>query len=240
VSDTGHGISAEFLPFVFERFRQSDSSSTRRHGGLGLGLALVRELVELHGGHVSVESAGEGRGAAFTVDFPTAVPHDVRFSDPPAPAAGLDGTPSLAGLRILIVEDEADSRDLLSAALSRCGAEIIAVRSCEDALGVLREPPGLPDVIMSDLGMPERDGYDLIRQLRALEPEQGGRIPAVAVTGYATPGDRQRVLAAGYTGYVAKPIDPTSIAKAVALAANRGNRDRDASAALSRPWADAR
>jgi len=218
ISDTGHGISPEFLPFVFERFRQSDSSSTRRHGGLGLGLALVRELVELHGGHVSAESAGEHKGSAFTVDFPTAVSHDVSFGAPPPPA-GLEGTPSLAGLRVLIVEDEADSRDLLGAVLSRFGAETIMVPSCESAIAVLKDSDRRPDVIVSDLGMPEQDGFDLIRQLRAFEAEKGARIPAIAVTGYANPGDRQHALAAGYTGYVAKPIDPRAIAKAIALAA---------------------
>jgi signal transduction histidine kinase/ActR/RegA family two-component response regulator len=221
VSDTGHGISPEFLPFVFERFRQSDSSSTRRHGGLGLGLALVRELVELHGGHVSVESAGDHRGAAFTVDLPAVVSPDLRFGGPTPRPADLEDTPSLAGLRVLIVEDEADSRDLLNAVLSRCGAETITVPSCEDAIATLGQPARLPDVIVSDLGMPEQDGYDLIRRLRALEADKGGRIPTVAVTGYANPGDRQRALMAGYTGYVAKPIDPRAVATAVALAANR-------------------
>jgi signal transduction histidine kinase/CheY-like chemotaxis protein len=221
VSDTGHGISPEFLPFVFERFRQSDSSSTRRHGGLGLGLALVRELVELHGGHVSVESAGESKGAAFTVDFPTAVSADVNFTSAPELSEELDGIPSLAGLRILIVEDEADSRDLLGAVLSRCGAETIMVTSCKGAIAVLRDSTPPPDVVVSDLGMPDQDGYDLIRQLRALEAEKGGRVPAVAVTGYANPGDRQRALTAGFTGYVAKPFDPRVIANAIALAANR-------------------
>jgi CheY-like chemotaxis protein len=240
VSDNGHGISPEFLPFVFERFRQSDSSSTRRHGGLGLGLALVRELVELHGGHVSVISAGEQRGATFTVDFPVAVGQDVAFSATPAPAAALESVPSLDGLCVLIVEDEADSRELLNTALSRCGAETITVQSCEDALRALRESPRLPDVVVSDLGMPEHDGYELIRQLRALEPKRGGRIPAVAVTGYANPGDRTRALRAGYTGYVAKPIDLIGIAAAVAVAANRDARDGGATAAPVRPRADSR
>jgi len=236
VSDNGHGISPEFLPFVFERFRQSNSSSTRRHGGLGLGLALVRELVELHGGHVSVESAGEHKGATFTVDFPTAVPADVNFAVQPPPG-GLEGVPSLAGLRILIVEDEVDSRDLLGALLARCGAETIMVPSCERAIDVLRESARPPDVIVSDLGMPEQDGYDLIRQLRALESEKGGRIPAVAVTGYANPGDRQRALAAGFSAYVAKPFDPHAIAQAIARAANR---DNGPSGNPRRPWAGAR
>jgi signal transduction histidine kinase/CheY-like chemotaxis protein len=223
VTDTGHGISPEFLPFVLERFRQSDSSSTRRHGGLGLGLALVRELVELHGGQVTVASEGERRGATFTVDLPTAMSPDVRFSAAHPETESEDDTPSLAGLRVLIVEDEADSRELLSAVLSRCGAETSTATSCEDALAAIGNATKLPDVIVSDLGMAEQDGYDMIRLLRALPPDKGGRIPAVAVTGYVNPGDRQRALAAGYSSHVAKPIDPRAVAGAVARAAKRDN-----------------
>jgi signal transduction histidine kinase/ActR/RegA family two-component response regulator len=221
VTDTGHGISPEFLPFVFERFRQSDSSSTRRHGGLGLGLALVRELVELHGGQVTVVSEGERRGATFTVDLPTAMSPDVRFSAALPETEAPDDTPTLAGLRVLIVEDEADSRELLRAVLSRCGAETSTATSCQDALAAIGNATELPDVIVSDLGMAEEDGYDMIRLLRALPPEKGGRIPAVAVTGYVNPGDRQRALAAGYSSHVAKPIDPRMVADAVARAAKR-------------------
>jgi CheY-like chemotaxis protein len=146
---------------------------------------------------------------------------DVNFTSAPELSEELDGIPSLAGLRILIVEDEADSRDLLGAVLSRCGAETIMVTSCKGAIAVLRDSTPPPDVVVSDLGMPDQDGYDLIRQLRALEAEKGGRVPAVAVTGYANPGDRQRALTAGFTGYVAKPFDPRVIANAIALAANR-------------------
>jgi signal transduction histidine kinase/ActR/RegA family two-component response regulator len=228
VADTGHGISPEFLPFVFERFRQSDSSSTRRHGGLGLGLALVRELVELHGGQVTVSSEGERRGATFTVDLPTAMSPDVRFSVAPPQPESVHGAPSLAGLRVLIVEDEDDSRELLSAVLSRCGAETLTASSCLDAMAAIGNETELPDVIVSDLGMAGQDGYDLIRLVRALPPDKGGRIPAVAGTGYANPGDRQRVLAAGYSSHVAKPIDPRTVAVAVARAAKRDNGGKSA------------
>ena len=221
VQDTGHGINPEFLPFVFERFRQSDSSSTRRHGGLGLGLALVRELVELHGGQVTVASEGERRGATFTVDLPTAMSPDVRFNAAQPESKSADEAPSLAGLRVLIVEDEADSRELLSAVLSRCGAETSTATSCQDALAAIGSGAKLPDVVVSDLGMAEQDGYDMIRMLRALPPDKGGQIPAVAVTGYVNPGDRQRALAAGYSSHVAKPIDPRTVAGAVARAAKR-------------------
>jgi CheY-like chemotaxis protein len=217
VADTGHGISAEFLPYVFDRFRQSDSSSARRHGGLGLGLALVRELVELHGGSVRADSAGDQQGSTFTIDLPTAMSPDVRENHVARTDAPAD-PPSLADLRVLVVEDEADSRDLLVETLTRCGAEAIAVSSCDEALAILRQMAvtrTLPHVILSDLGMPRDDGFALIRRIRSLQAEEGGGIPAVAVTGYANPDDRQRALAAGFQGHLAKPIDPVTVAHAV-------------------------
>jgi signal transduction histidine kinase/CheY-like chemotaxis protein len=222
VRDTGHGISPDFLPFVFERFRQSDASSARRHGGLGLGLALVRELVELHGGTVRAESAGEGHGATFTIDLPTGrLAQGERTATHRVPHTTA-AAPSLAGLRLLIVEDEADSRELLGVTMMRCGAEVTTASSCEDALGALRAAAAanrLPHVILSDLGMPEADGFDLIRRVRALAPDAGGRIPAVAVTGYADHHDGQRALEAGFLSHVPKPIDPIAIAVEVARAA---------------------
>jgi signal transduction histidine kinase/ActR/RegA family two-component response regulator len=220
VSDTGHGISPDFLPFVFERFRQSDASSSRRHGGLGLGLALVRELVELHGGTVRAESAGEHRGALFTMDLPSSISseehHHVDRRLLPSGAA-----PSLEGFRVLIVEDEADSRELFAKVLTTCGAEVVTAASCAEALAVIRESAvgSRPDVILSDLGMPKDDGFDLIRKVRAMAPEDGGRIPAIALTGYANSEDRQRALAAGFQSHLAKPIDPVAVAVAVARAA---------------------
>jgi len=222
VRDTGHGISPEFLPFVFERFRQSDASSARRHGGLGLGLALVRELVELHGGTVHADSAGQGQGATFTIDLPSARSAQVGRNRGDTPTRIATEAPSLAGLRLLIVENEADSRELLAVTLTRCGAQVTTASSCDEALDALRRAAAaksLPHVMLSDLGMPKADGFDLIRKVRALAPEQGGRIPAVAVTGYVDLEDGQRALEAGFLSHVAKPIDPIAIAVEVARAA---------------------
>jgi signal transduction histidine kinase/ActR/RegA family two-component response regulator len=220
VSDTGPGISPEFLPFVFERFRQSDSSSARRHGGLGLGLALVRELVELHGGNVTAQSGGGREGATFTIDFPAMPSARIQGADAGEGMGTSQNAPSLAGLRILVVEDEADSRELLTEVLSKYGASVDAVGSSDEALRRVREPRDeRPDVIVSDLGMPTADGFELIRKLRALDSERG-RIPAVAVTGYANAEERQRALAAGYQAHIAKPIDPLVVVAAVARAAS--------------------
>lgn len=222
VSDTGHGISREFLPFVFDRFRQSDASSSRRYGGLGLGLALVRELVELHGGTVRAMSPGEDLGATFTIDLPTALPGESTDNLVDSSHDCADG-PSLDGVRVLVVENEADSRDLIVEMLDRCGAEARAAASCEEALAAVRDMAAahaLPHVILSDLGMPKEDGFALIRKVRMLPPEAGGRIPAIAVTGYANPDDRRRALAAGFHGHLPKPIDALALATAVSRALN--------------------
>jgi len=219
ITDTGHGISKEFLPFVFERFRQSDASSARRHGGLGLGLALVRELVELHGGTVKAESEGEGHGASFTIELPTGTIPQSRHDAGQAGTMAPTGARALAGVRVLVVEDEADCRDLLAEALGAFGADVTSASTCDEALNhIRRSAPALPDVILSDLGMPASDGFDLIQRLRTLDAEAGGRIPAIAVTGYANSEDRHRALAAGYDGHLAKPIDPSAIASAIARA----------------------
>jgi signal transduction histidine kinase/ActR/RegA family two-component response regulator len=224
VSDTGHGISPEFLPFVFERFRQSDASSARRHGGLGLGLALVRDLVGLHGGTVRAESLGQQQGATFTIELPAAVAPSVALDDVNRRAATPAEVPSLAGLRVLVVEDEADSRELLAETLVSRGARVVVVGSCDEAMAALRQSADdLPHVILSDLGMAIDDGFDLIRKVRALAPEQGGLIPSVAVTGYASPGDRERALAAGFHSHLPKPIDPVAVAAAVAHAARHAD-----------------
>jgi signal transduction histidine kinase/CheY-like chemotaxis protein len=225
VSDSGHGISQEFLPFVFERFRQNDASSVRRQGGLGLGLALAKDLVALHRGTIRAESPGERRGATFTIDLPRVVASEAGRDHAIVAASAPDRAPALSGIRVLVVENEADSRDLLVEALSRCGTEVVAARSCAEALAVLRQSAtkDLPHVIVADIGMPEEDGYDLIRQVRALEPERGGRIPAVAVTGYANPGDRHRVLASGFQLHVGKPVDLAVLASAVQRVARRAD-----------------
>lgn len=225
VTDSGQGISPEFLPFVFERFRQSDGSSARRHGGLGLGLALVRELVELHGGTVRAESAGEQRGATLTVDLPVALSPEVRKNHVNEEGSGGRRVLSLAGIRILIVDDEADSRELIAEALTARGANVVVASSCEEALDLIGGSADTerPDVVVSDLGMPRNDGFDFIRKLRSLEPDRGGRMPAIALTGYANPEDRQRALAAGFDGHLAKPIDPAAVAEAVARAAGKAD-----------------
>jgi signal transduction histidine kinase/ActR/RegA family two-component response regulator len=216
VADTGRGIAPEFLPYIFERFRQGDASSARREGGLGLGLALVRELVELHGGTVTATSLGLEKGATFTLELPV-----VMAPEPGPNYSGgrvLDGSsPDLNGVRVLVVDDEADARELLVAALTHSGATVASATSGEEALALLAAADSArPHVIVSDIGMPREDGYELIRRLRSLPPEQGGRIPAVALTGYANAEDRDRALAAGYQVHVAKPMDPFAVIAAVA------------------------
>jgi len=218
VRDTGQGISADFLPYVFERFRQRDSTTTRAHGGLGLGLAIVRHLTEAHGGTVRAESRGEGQGATFTVSLPLragfprpdAAPGKARG----AGAAVSGDLRSLDGLQLVVVDDEADARDYLSTVFTQCGAEVRAVASAAEALAVLQV--GRTDALVSDIGMPDEDGYKLIRRLRSLPPERGGRVPAVAVTAYARAEDRERALAAGYQRHVSKPVTPGELTAAVA------------------------
>ena len=217
VSDTGQGIAREFLPYVFERFRQDDSSSSRRHGGLGLGLALVRELVELHGGTVTAGSEGHNKGATFTIELP-AVASPGRHNHLETAVRAPGDVPSLAGVRVLLVEDESDARDLILTALERCGAQVTAVPSTAEAIAtiVAASPDSRPAVLVSDIGMPTQDGYELIRRVRSLGPAHGGQIAAIAVTGYATPEDVERALGAGYHVHVAKPMDPSALVSAIA------------------------
>ena len=221
VSDNGMGITREFLPHVFERFRQADSSTTRKHGGLGLGLAIVRHLVELHGGTVTVESAGAGQGAKFTVRLPTAtasqlLPAELAFQA--AEAAEGNGEPAempdLAGLRVLLVDDEPDTLEILRVMLNQFGANVRGAASANDALEAFLA--WKPDVLVSDLGMPGEDGFTLIGKVRALTPEQGCDIPAAALTAHVRDEDRTRALAAGYQTHLRKPVDPTKLAAAVA------------------------
>jgi signal transduction histidine kinase/CheY-like chemotaxis protein len=216
VSDNGQGITKEFLPFIFERFRQNDASSSRRHGGLGLGLALVRELVELHGGTVAAASEGSSKGATFTIELPGLMPETLRSA--PEHDASERRMPSLEGVRVLVVEDEPDAREVAVTALGDCGAQVTAVSSTSEAMAVIlgASPDQLPHVVVSDIGMPKEDGYSLIRRIRALHPEQGGRIPALSVTGYASEEDVDRALEAGYQRQLSKPTDPASLASAIA------------------------
>lgn len=216
VIDTGIGISSEFLPKVFERFRQADSTTTRSHNGLGLGLAIVRHLVELHKGTISAESPGTGEGATFTVRLP--VLQDNRGSRASREATGeisssVASTP-LAGLRVLVVDDEADTRNFLSFMFEEYGAFATAVASVDEALAVIEQAK--PDILISDIGMSEQDGYTLIRKLRSLEPEKGGRIPAIALTAYTREEDRLKALSAGFQQHLSKPIDPTKLIAMVA------------------------
>lgn len=213
VKDTGAGIRPDFLPYVFDRFRQADSSSTRAAGGLGLGLSIVKHLVELHGGSVAAWSKGEGEGAVFTVRIP--------FVEPPAvdeEPNERDSTPSgehamLRGLRIVIVEDEEDGKEALRLMLERLGATTFAVDSAADALDLLDRE--VPDVLLSDIGLPGESGYDLIAKIRRLDADSGGRVPAIALTAYASQSDRERALEAGFDDHLAKPIDPGRLIAAI-------------------------
>ncbi|MGB3205913.1 MAG: ATP-binding protein [Crinalium sp.] len=221
VSDAGIGINPDFLPHVFDRFSQADSSTTRAHGGLGLGLAIVRHLVELQGGTVTAESAGEGLGATFIVNLPliaenqelaVATPEAESTTTPhvvPSHAA----VRSLFGLRVLVVDDQADTREYLITMLHEYGAEATAVETVSQALETLQH--WKPNVLISDIGMPGEDGYALIRKIRALSTEEGGNIPAIALTGYASASDRTQALVAGFQIHVPKPIDAVELAVVV-------------------------
>lgn len=217
VQDSGEGIAPEFLPLVFERFRQADASITRKHGGLGLGLSIVRQLVELHGGRVEAFSEGLGKGATFTVTFPAVRPTEQAGNDEsdftgtaneianPAPTS----TSILKGRSILVVDDEKDARDLLRVILEEHGATVVTVGSVNEAITFLSN--GHVDLVVSDIGMPEEDGYQLMRKLRQLPPERGGRVPAIAVTAFTRHEDRLRSLDAGFKYHVAKPVNPSEL-----------------------------
>ncbi|HEX5745986.1 MAG TPA: PAS domain-containing protein [Archangium sp.] len=208
VADEGPGIPADFLPHIFERFRQLEGGTTRRHGGLGLGLAIVRHLVELHGGTVHAASEGAGRGATFTVLLPPAQPRQTQ-PERPAPPAVLPAHAVLARRRIIVVDDEEDNREVLKVMLEEYGAHVVTAASASEALRAVRE--GRPDLLVSDIGMPGEDGYRLISQVRALPAEEGGGVPAVALTAYARVEDRTRALTAGFNMHVAKPVEPAEL-----------------------------
>jgi len=218
VRDDGQGVDPQFLPHIFEPFRQADGSTTRRHGGLGLGLAIVKQLVEAHGGTISARSDGEGKGTTFTVEIPARAParemeaHGAvrREVEPHEGAAGA----RLDGVRLLVVDDDEDSRDLIVCILQDWGASVTSASSAEEAMRLLQQNP--PDVILSDIGMPDVDGYALLRQLRGMPPEQGGGVPAIALTAYASEADGARARAAGFQAHVTKPIDPDALTAAVA------------------------
>jgi CheY-like chemotaxis protein len=226
VSDTGQGISSEFLPHVFDRFRQADQKTSRQHGGMGLGLAIVRHLVEMHGGTVRANSEGEGKGATFTVMLPIAPLYQVDASGGRVHPGARDLLPPhdasdrLDGLRILAVDDEADTRELLKQGLEFLGAQVKVVGSAAEAIDSLQG--SVPDILISDIGMPGTDGYLLIKQVRALPPDRGGKVPAIALTAYTRVEDRLQALRAGYDMHVPKPVE---LAELVAVAASVSRRN---------------
>ncbi|GAB1538934.1 hypothetical protein NUACC21_15990 [Scytonema sp. NUACC21] len=211
VRDTGIGISPDFLPHIFESFRQEDASITRKYGGLGLGLAIVRQLVEAHGSTIAADSPGEGLGATFTIQFPLLNIEPKMRQLNELPQQELD----LTGIRVLAVDDEPDARELLTVLLSQYGAEVLMVTSATEVLANLATFQ--PDVLVSDIGMPEVDGYTLIQQVRTLPPEQGGQIPAIALTAFARETDHQRAIASGYQRHVTKPLEPERLVQAVMM-----------------------
>jgi CheY-like chemotaxis protein len=212
VIDTGKGINPDFLPYVFEHFRQEDGATTRKFGGLGLGLAIARQIVELHGGKIWVESRGEGQGATFTVELPL-----LHTANPVEEVAAGAETRSdefdLANLRVLVVDDERDSREFVAFVVEQAGAKVTAVGSAIEALQLLSTTAF--DILLCDIGMPEMDGYMLVRQVRALPPEQGGQIPAIALTAYAGDFNQKQALAAGFQHHIAKPVEANELVKAM-------------------------
>jgi PAS domain S-box-containing protein len=228
VTDTGQGISRDFLPFVFDRFRQADSTSTRQHGGLGLGLAIARHLVEIHGGTIKAESSGEGKGATISVRLPS-----VDSTKSPGNLAreredtkdGFEFASRLEGIHVLLVEDDMDALDLLSAALKHQKATVTAVSSAADALKSIRTSK--PDIVVSDIAMPGEDGYQLIAKIRAMNFDRDGPIPVVAITAYAKDEDRQKALSAGFQSYLAKPIELSKLVKVVEDAVRKDSRNEE-------------
>ena len=226
VMDTGEGIDAGFLPFVFDRFRQADASTTRRHGGLGLGLAIVKQLAEMHGGSVQVESSGIGLGATFTISLPLTIVHaehpDLQsVIEHPRSEVLLHSTatacPELDGLRVVVVDDEADGRTVVKRLLEECGAVVRAAGSAAEALQLLEDE--VPSVIVSDIGMPGQDGFSLIREIRKLPPARGGTVPAIALTAYARAADRIKAMTSGFQMHLAKPVEPAELIATVAAMA---------------------
>ena len=221
VTDSGSGISPEFLPYIFERFRQADTTMTRKQKGLGLGLAIARQIVQLHGGAIEAASAGEGRGSTFVVTLPLLVgahePEAPRSQEQPSHPA------TLHGVTVLVVDDEEDAREAMAVLLGQAGARVVSVGGAADALEALdRERP---DVLLSDIAMPGEDGYALIRRVRARDADHSGRIPAAALTAYATLEDRAKAIRAGYDEHIPKPVDPTRLIAAVALLVEAARQD---------------
>ncbi|MFM2088507.1 MAG: hypothetical protein RLZZ237_3376, partial [Pseudomonadota bacterium] len=226
VADNGMGIQASFLPYVFERFRQADASTTRKHGGLGLGLAIVKHLVEQHGGTVTASSAGEMQGATFTVRLPLSRQAGNELAQNDGPAASDAGLCDLSGIKVLLVDDEADARELAERILRGSHAEVCSAANAAQALQLMSSER--PDVLVSDIGMPNIDGLELLALIRALGPDQGGALPALALTAFARPQDRQRALEGSFQAYASKPLDPSALLATVAQLAKtvkQGNQN---------------
>jgi PAS domain S-box-containing protein len=235
VADTGDGIAPEFLPHVFDRFRQADGAITRSYGGLGIGLAIVKSIVEAHGGTVRAKSPGLGGGATFSIELPLMVVHEDgnQLADRKHPRLANLGVEDeefvceeklLQGISVLVVDDESDARDLIRKVLDDCSATVMVANSGAEALQLVEQ--SRPDVIVSDIGMPNMDGYELMRRIRELAPEAGGTTPAAALTAFARSEDRRRALIAGYQSHVAKPVEPAELVTVVASLAGRMKRSR--------------
>jgi PAS domain S-box-containing protein len=228
VSDTGQGINAEFLPYVFERFRQADTTTTRRHAGVGLGMAITKHLVELHGGTIWAESPGEGLGTTFTVRLPVMIIHNpetlsevIAERPPPGEVQREQAGPGkLEGVHVLVVDDERDALELLTVILTQSGAMVTTASGVAEALSKLRMVT--PDLLVSDIEMANEDGYSLIRKLRAWGEDQGRRLPAIALTAHARPADRLRVLSEGFQIHMPKPVEPAELVLAIANLIHRG------------------
>jgi signal transduction histidine kinase/ActR/RegA family two-component response regulator len=232
VADSGIGIAPDFLPYVFDRFRQQDASITRRHGGLGLGLSIARQLVELHGGTIGVASPGEQAGATFTLRLPLAAPE--LQAPPRAPVAAVQeagqvtGQGGLAGIKVLLVDDADDTLDVLQEVLQHSGAIIMSASNARTALALLEREQ--PDVIVSDIGMPDVDGFELMRRIRGRAVSAGGAIPAIALTAFTRKDDRNKAMQAGFNDYLAKPVEPGSLVAQIAQAVGqRGSAETEAS-----------
>jgi CheY-like chemotaxis protein len=216
ITDTGEGIQPDVLPFIFDRFRQADSSMTRVHGGLGLGLAIVRHIVDLHGGMVTADSGGQDRGATFVVRLPMHRRHGESGTDPARTSVVANGAASglLRGTTVLVIEDHDDSRELLVNVLEAAGARVFSAAGAAEALALAALEK--PDVLVVDIGLPGEDGYALLGRMRDLEALAGRFVPAVAVTAYARASDREQALAAGFAQHMAKPVDPHQLVEVVA------------------------
>ena len=240
VTDTGPGIAREFLPFVFDRFRQADQSVTRTHGGLGLGLAIVKQLVEMHGGEVSAQSDGLGMGATFQIRLPSAAAARTIRTRANREPEGTDAIPDVdfEESLILVVDDDEATRDLLRTILTECGARVIAVANAAEAVGQFEL--GIPAVLVADVGMPVEDGLTMMRRIRQRPPAAGGRVPAIALSAYARAEDREAALMAGFDEFLAKPSMPAEVVRAIAAvrAAHvpkaRGRRSRAVASGVSR------